>query len=254
MDRKIAERLAAARKHSKLSQEEAATRLGVSRQTLSKWENGDGMPDSEKLILIADLYNLSLDVLLLGREPRIDSVSYEQLVEEYAANDSYQEVVEDYLARTGEESSVLDRFIRYFPFPILCVALFLVLGFAYNSWKVCWTVFLAIPVYYITMRSIKHKNLVATIYPIICTVAYIVLGFVAPHGWEYGWVLLFSVPLYNSIVKAIQKKNFFYFNYPMLILMCYLFMGLWKGWWHPNWIVFLTVPLYYGIAKIVEHK
>ena len=263
MENKIAERLTAARKHGKLSQEEAAAKLGISRQTLSKWENGDGLPDSEKLILIAELYDISLDVLLLGREPKLDSVTYEQLMESASEEeDEYAGAVTELLAKPAEESSVLDRFIRYFPFPILCVIVFLALGFAFNSWEVCWTVFLAVPAYYATLRGAKQGKTLNIVYPIACVVLYVALGLVlhfgfgSDEGWKRGWVLLFSVPLVNSVVKAVKKHNFFYFNYPALVLMVYLFMGMWKGgiWWHPMWIVFLTIPLYYGIGKLVNRK
>ena len=79
----IAKRLLAARKNAGFSQEEASALLSVSRQTLSKWENGDGLPDSEKLIAIARVYEISIDALLLGKTPDIDMASYEKLVEQY---------------------------------------------------------------------------------------------------------------------------------------------------------------------------
>ncbi|MBR2062029.1 MAG: helix-turn-helix transcriptional regulator [Anaerotignum sp.] len=48
----------------KLSQEELAHRLGVSRQSVSKWEQGLSFPETEKLIEISSLMNVSIDVLL----------------------------------------------------------------------------------------------------------------------------------------------------------------------------------------------
>lgn len=56
------------RKQKGLSQEELASRLNVSRQTVSKWENGESSPDMEKLVAISDLFELSLDELVLGKE------------------------------------------------------------------------------------------------------------------------------------------------------------------------------------------
>lgn len=55
------------RKQKGLSQEELAGKLNVSRQTVSKWELGDSTPDMEKLIAISDLFEISLDELVLGR-------------------------------------------------------------------------------------------------------------------------------------------------------------------------------------------
>lgn len=57
------------RKQKGLSQEELANRLNVSRQTISKWEVGDSTPDMEKLIAISDLFEISLDELILDKKP-----------------------------------------------------------------------------------------------------------------------------------------------------------------------------------------
>lgn len=61
-------RLYQLRKQKGLSQEELANRLNVSRQTVSKWEVGDSTPDMEKLIAMSDLFDVSLDRLVMGKE------------------------------------------------------------------------------------------------------------------------------------------------------------------------------------------
>ena len=61
-------RLYQLRKQKGFSQEELANRLNVSRQTVSKWEVGDSTPDMEKLIAISDLFDVSLDNLVMGKE------------------------------------------------------------------------------------------------------------------------------------------------------------------------------------------
>lgn len=62
-------RLYELRKAKGLSQEELANKLNVSRQTVSKWELGDSTPDMEKLTAISDLFEISLDQLVLGKAP-----------------------------------------------------------------------------------------------------------------------------------------------------------------------------------------
>ena len=58
------------RKQKGLSQEELAFRLGVSRQSVSKWESGQSTPELERIIEIADLFGISLDELI-GHEVMI---------------------------------------------------------------------------------------------------------------------------------------------------------------------------------------
>lgn len=53
-----------ARKRSGLSQEDVAAKLGVSRQTVSKWETDETLPDISQSKKMALLYNLSLDELI----------------------------------------------------------------------------------------------------------------------------------------------------------------------------------------------
>ena len=63
------ERLISLRKKSGWSQEELGHRLDVSRQTVSKWESGDTTPEMRKLVLMGELFDVSLDYLARGEEP-----------------------------------------------------------------------------------------------------------------------------------------------------------------------------------------
>ena len=64
----LSENLLALRRLSRLTQEQAAERVGVTRQALAKWETGETVPDVERSRLLADLYGVSLDGLV-GAEP-----------------------------------------------------------------------------------------------------------------------------------------------------------------------------------------
>ena len=56
--------LFSARKNNGLSQETVAEKLGVSRQTISKWETGETLPDIRQAKRLSVLYGLSLDELI----------------------------------------------------------------------------------------------------------------------------------------------------------------------------------------------
>lgn len=52
------------------SQTDLADELDVSRQSVSKWENNTAIPDLDKLIKMASLFEVSLDILVFGEEPQ----------------------------------------------------------------------------------------------------------------------------------------------------------------------------------------
>lgn len=64
----LTERLAQARKARGLSQADAAERLNVSRQAISRWETGVGTPSLDSLIQMSQLYEVSLNELVYGPE------------------------------------------------------------------------------------------------------------------------------------------------------------------------------------------
>ena len=68
MDKNIGEKLYQHRKAAGFSQEELADKIGVSRQAVSKWEKGESSPDTENLIALSKLYNVSLDGLVFGEK------------------------------------------------------------------------------------------------------------------------------------------------------------------------------------------
>ena len=64
----LGENLLHLRKLAGFSQEEIAGRVGVSRQALAKWETGETIPDVEKCLKLAQIYNVSLDDLVYYSE------------------------------------------------------------------------------------------------------------------------------------------------------------------------------------------
>lgn len=61
---KFNEKLMSIRKMKGLSQEELGLELQVSRQTISKWEAGQSYPDFQKLVILSDFFDMTLDELV----------------------------------------------------------------------------------------------------------------------------------------------------------------------------------------------
>ncbi len=64
----LAEKITLLRKMNGLSQEELAEKLGVSRQSISKWESAQSVPDLKRILAMSELFSVSTDVLLKEEE------------------------------------------------------------------------------------------------------------------------------------------------------------------------------------------
>ncbi|MBP3330445.1 MAG: helix-turn-helix domain-containing protein [Clostridia bacterium] len=80
----LADRIHELRKENGLSQEAFAEKMGVSRQSVSKWESGSALPDTEKIIAMSELFGVSTDFLLKNDNEKEDEpfVSEEEIVDE----------------------------------------------------------------------------------------------------------------------------------------------------------------------------
>ena len=72
----IGSKIKKSRIDAKLTQEQAAEALGISRQTISNWENEKSYPDIVSVLKMSDLYGVSLDYLLKGDSPMKNYLDY----------------------------------------------------------------------------------------------------------------------------------------------------------------------------------
>ena len=91
-----------ARTNAGYTQEQAAEKLLVSRQTISNWENGKTLPDIVSVLNMSDLYQISLDELLKGDNKMVEKI------------------------KKDEERKIFDRLV------LLVAALSIVVGFVCN--------------------------------------------------------------------------------------------------------------------------
>ena len=99
----ISEKILKLRKEKGLSQEAFAEKLGVSRQSVSKWESSGALPDIDKIIAMSELFGVSTDYLLKDEmtEPAVqeEPVQYEPVTDEEIAEDEpvvyEEEIIEE---------------------------------------------------------------------------------------------------------------------------------------------------------------
>ena len=93
---KIGKFIAQIRKEKKLTQEDLATKLGITKNAVSKWERGISMMDMSLLIPVCDILDISITELLNGERIDNESLNYHQwladvvieLINEYYLKDA----------------------------------------------------------------------------------------------------------------------------------------------------------------------
>jgi transcriptional regulator with XRE-family HTH domain len=145
MNIEIANRLVQLRKANNLSQEDLADKIGVSRQAVSKWERAEASPDTDNLIMLAKIYGVSLDEMLHSEDEPV--------------RPEPEKPAGAPVAEAQEEPAKNPRSIlMIFPYPILCVILFFLIGFWAHGWPYAWLIFLTIPLYYSVAGHIGKKR------------------------------------------------------------------------------------------------
>jgi transcriptional regulator with XRE-family HTH domain len=183
MNIEIANRLQKLRKEKGYSQEQLAEELGISRQAVSKWERAESSPDTDNLICLAKLYNVSLDYLL-------------------STDDSIEEIKESQISKddeTDEDNPIALILI------LLIVISYILLGFLCDWWHPGWIMFVSYPVLVSIFDCVKQRKVSAFLYPVFITCIYLILGFLC-DWWHPGWVLFITIPIFYVIAGAIDKN------------------------------------------------
>ena len=275
MNIETANRLLQYRKQHGLSQEALAEKIGVSRQAISKWERAEASPDTDNLILLADIYGVSLDELLKGENTTEEETETKQTAEPKQSeetatpeNDNTYNNKEDRVffkdggfhvdSKDGDHvrisfidgihvhdknGSTVDIDGR---------------GIHVNDGK-------NKKVYTDENGNVvvedgckkHHHDGIWYKFPffLFAIIGFLAWGFSGVcFGWALSWVCFLTIPIYYSLVDAIYKRNPHHFAYPVLTVIAYMFMGIFEiyGGWAFGWIVFLTIPFYYWICSIFK--
>lgn len=243
MNIEIANRLVEMRKKNNLSQEELAAKLGLSRQAVSKWERAEASPDTDNLICLAKIYNMSLDQLLHTDEELKDIVDQKaekekESQEAPASKKDYVHIGRDgiHVISKGEEVHISGR------------------GINVKDGKQ--DVNIGLNGIHIGNSKIENKvrrirDVVSGITALLVVIGYILIGTLLGL-WHPGWILFLAIPIIESLVSVFAYRRITKFAYPVLVVAAYLYIGLVLHLWHPWWVLFLTIPVFYMAFKPLE--
>ena len=119
----LAEKIMKYRKEMGWSQEDLADKLNISRQSVSKWESGTSTPELNKIILLADIFRVSIDALV--KEDLEDSVTIES-DKKVALRKMSMDDVTRYEALRNQKTKIVARNVAIFIYA--CVPLFFLLA------------------------------------------------------------------------------------------------------------------------------
>ncbi len=269
MDIKTANRLYELRKKNGLSQEALAEKLGISRQSVSKWERAESSPDTDNLIALAKLYGVSLDELLLGEKkeenPAEDETSQENgddNADILSDEGEYQKYVDEGYNFIKVDSEDGDRvrigtrgvYVQSKDGDNVKVGF---KGISVNGEKPNKDLFKHGHIFHDEVKSSSKvlKAFRAFPYPVFACIPFFLCGFFINNGFKWSWLWFLTIPLYYTLIEAIARKKPACFAYPVLAVIIFFVLGFFvSGAWAWCWLVFLTIPLYYGIAGVFGKK
>lgn len=191
-----------------LSQEKLAEQLGVSRQSVSKWEQGYAVPSSDNVLELSKLYGISADDILNCEAHKAAADEKEEASKPQKSQQA--EVHDDAVAEKEHEVKSSEKHKKhswlFAAYPCIAVFITLALG-AFDSalWKTSWIFLLTIPLYYTGSIAIRKKNALIFCYPVVVLIVYLLCGFYAGL-WHPLWILFATIPIYY-IAAAYAHKN-----------------------------------------------
>lgn len=199
----LGEKLLKLRKLKGLSQEEAADKLNVTRQTISKWETNQSTPDFDKLIPICKLYEIGAEELLTGNK--------KEMKDEIGTEDTLEKTNKKKYA-LGISLGVLIYFISVvwimitIPVmelnPIVSSAVFLIIcGLATFVIVYSSMVYKKKEVKYESKEEKLQKN-INEILSILFTIIYFAISFIT-MAWHISWIVWVVYALVTQIVKLV---------------------------------------------------
>lgn len=269
------------RRGAGLSQEEFAEKLGVSRQPVSKWERGEAYPDTENLIVISEMFGVTIDELLRSENIGADNKNEkaEESNNEEPTDGSFRVNVGDKVSLNLSGAITVDDDDTKVKIDLdkgdILVddedgQVKVNLGKSGILVNTDDGVKVKLGKGGIVVNTDDDDNdsdddddedkarkasklsiLYKVPYPIVTVIAFLAIGLFA-EGWYWAWTLFMTIPLYYSLLDSIRKKRLTEFAYPVFTAFLYCLFGMLYTWWHPGWLIFVTIPVYYPIAEGID--
>lgn len=207
----LGQRLYELRKAKNLSQEQVADILGVTRQTVSKWETDQSTPDFDKILPLCQLFDISTDELISGKSS--DNTYYEPDTENEADEQEkeYREKYNKYKVRFAVLTAIavclyILSVVPFFVFDnsglmlsaffvIIAVATMLIVFGAMSKPKM-------IKKPKAVTKEDKLMKQISSIMSGIVLVIYLLLSFIT-HAWHITWILWVVYGIACEILKLI---------------------------------------------------
>ncbi len=196
----IGERLLNLRKEKNISQEELADILGVSRQTISKWELDQTTPDFDKLVPLCEYFGITSDELLTGRKNYVEEKAKDKKT-------SFAALLSIAIALYIMSIIFIILFAAVFGQPIIGVCLFFI-TIAVATGIIIFNVIVNKPE---KKAKVEKKvddriKLICEISDLFCLIAYFVISFLT-GAWHITWVIFLVMGLLNAAIKLIFDFN-----------------------------------------------
>lgn len=201
----LGQRLIELRKEKKLSQEEVAGKLNVTRQTVSKWETDQSTPDFDKILPLCELYGISTEELITGKKVVIqEEKTKEEIISDTPEKKSkrVKGLVIGILIYFVAISWIMVSIPVIKMNPIVSSAIFLLIcGIA-----TCLIVYTQIMYKKEKTEKEKEKSKlykqIEDIVAIITTIIYLIISF-STMAWHITWIIWLVYALVMEIVKLI---------------------------------------------------
>lgn len=201
-----ADRLQQLRKKNGYSQEVLAEKLGISRQSISKWERAESSPEIDNLMALAKIYGITIDELLDTENDEAISKSTSKKETDFKGK------LKSLLSKANDFGIYPEaaKKLMVFPFPIIIVFLYLALSLPLKIWHPLWIIFLTIPIYYRFAIACKanNKKVFALLLPVpeMVVTVFLLTG-ILTGMWGYTSMLFLIIPLYYWVVIVTKSKN-----------------------------------------------